>query len=615
MRPTRNHLALAAVLTLAALTGSLRRSALAAEAEVRETVDVRIVTVDVWVTDRHGDSVKGLEAGDFDVLEDGRRVPIRHFVEFVDGSPRPAPAPATTESGPDALETPAPRVPDHLIVYLDRSRMRPSSYQSALADIGEFLSSAAVEAENVLVLRQDRGLAIVSPFGSSREELGQAIAQLSREAPTGADLDNEVQLALDSIRASWDQSRDVAGNASDLLSNVPGAPQGGAGGGGSPREVTSNRGSDMGMGADACRTFYSQIQPTLDAWSRNRTQRAAITLAHLSEITTSLAGLPGSKSLLYFSDGLETQPGMALASYANGLCPGRGTQLLDSSRAKDVKTAFLELTRRAASSRVTIYPLETVGLKPGGLRAASAGRSSGDIGGIRAQSGFESAHRLGEREGLHLIADETGGRVVLDRSELGPELQRIVEESGDRYSLAYEPARGESAAASGGLRREHFIEVRVPDGLTARYRRGYVEQDVESWMMERILGAMNLGIAENPLDARLGAGEVSEAEGGRYRFPLHVMVPVERVTFEGNTEPRIAEIQVTVLARHLDTGTVVRRDQSYRLQTRPGAGGFADLPIVLELEGGVHVTAVGVRDLGSREASFVSTTVQVGGER
>jgi hypothetical protein len=198
---------------------------------------------------------------------------------------------------------------------------------------------------------------------------------------------------------------------------------------------------------------------------------------------------------------------------------------------------------------------------------------------------------------------------VLDTDDLGSELRSIVREAGSHYSLAYQPAAGGSPTAG----RSHEIEVRLSDlSLTARYRRGYVEKDAETWMTERILGALNLGISENPLGARLGAGEVRLGEKGTYRFPLHVIVPVERLAFEGDAVSRIAEVQVIVMARRTDTGALSRKEQSYRLQAAPGATGLANLPIELELEAGVYLTAVGIRDQASREASFISTTVQVG---
>jgi VWFA-related protein len=587
------------------LTGGL--PAVAAQGAIRESVDVRIVNVDVWVSHRDGGPVQGLDRGDFELLEDGKPVAVTHFAEIAGGRAR---SDEGVSAAPEAR---------HLILYLDRSRMRPSSYESVLRDIAELATSDAIEAENVLILRQDLGLSIVSPFGSNQSELIQAIAKLRRETPAGPDLDHDAQLAVEAVRSTWQEISRPAGSGSDSISTTPGlgAPGGGLGSvGGSPREVTASQGSDLGMGGDSCRTFHGQIQPILDSWTRDRSQRVGLTLTNLSEIATSVAGLPGVKTLVYFSDGLETQPGAALATYANGLCPGGGSNLLHNTQSSELAKAFQQLSLQAASNRVTIYSVEAAGARS--RLADSTGRGAGDIGGNRAQSNFESVRRSGQRDGLRRIAEETGGRALLDRSELEPDLRGIVEESGNHYSLAFQPTRSSSARRSGGERREHEIEVRLRDrSLTARYRRGYVEKDPDTWLTERVLGALNLGIADNPLEARLGAGQVSAGDDGGFRFPLHVMVPVEHLAFvdvaaSPGDEMRIAELQVAVLARHIDTGVIVRRDQNYRLKGAPGATGVASLPIEMQLEGGVYLTAVGVRDQTTGEASFISTTLQVG---
>ena len=39
-----------------------------------ETIDVNIVNVDVWVTDKKGNPITGLTMDDFEVLEDGRPI-------------------------------------------------------------------------------------------------------------------------------------------------------------------------------------------------------------------------------------------------------------------------------------------------------------------------------------------------------------------------------------------------------------------------------------------------------------------------------------------------------------------------------------------------------------
>jgi len=57
----------------------MRRPKTHARAPVIEKIDVSVVNVDVTVTDRAGNPVRGLTRDDFEVFEDGRPQPITNF--------------------------------------------------------------------------------------------------------------------------------------------------------------------------------------------------------------------------------------------------------------------------------------------------------------------------------------------------------------------------------------------------------------------------------------------------------------------------------------------------------------------------------------------------------
>ncbi len=579
-----------------------------------ETVDVELVNVDVWVTDRKGNAVEGLGAADFEVLHDGDPVAISHLTEVRAGTKVAVPEPVEqgAEIGPGGGLPPtasglsAAELSHHVVLYFDRSRLHPSNYPPLIRGLEDFLYAEGIEPERVLVLRQDRSLTVEAPFGSSRKELTAALERLSTGTASGMDLQAEADQALEAVRRSWEENQDFAGSAATALAGVPSAnPGAGANGSniGGPRAVVGGVGT--GGGPEACGSFLSQIQPVLTSWARASGRRTAVTLANLSDITSFLAGLRGIKTLLYLSDGLATEPGAALATYASGFCPAASSQLLSDALSEEITPRFLELTRHANANRVTIYALQATGLRSSRGESASAGsRARGGV--SRGAGTFDRSRRNSDRRGLELIARETGGRVVLNQNEFGDELDRIAREMGTYYSLAYEPP-------AGGDVLDHRIEVRVSDGsLNARYRRGYLEKSASRWLLERIEGALNLGISDNPLEVRLGAGELSSGGEGSFRLPLHVMVPVERLAFMPRQEGASAEIVVRVLARNTSTRALVMFDKTFVVPGSPGATGFADLTIVLELPEGTHLTAVGVQDTTSREASFVSTTLQIG---
>ena len=74
----------------------------------------------------------------------------------------------------------------------------------------------------------------------------------------------------------------------------------------------------------------------------------------------------------------------------------------------------------------------------------------------------------------------------------------------------------------------------------------------------------------------------------------------------------LADVTLRIMARPVNGNTMVIEDRTFQVQGAPGATGLADLAVELRLAAGTHVTAIGVQDANTREASFVSTTLQVG---
>src|SRR5436853_6827135 len=62
-----------------------------------EVVEVNVVNVDVYATDKKGQRANDLRQGDFELLEDGKPVPITNFtpVRVPGSAPAAAPAPET----------------------------------------------------------------------------------------------------------------------------------------------------------------------------------------------------------------------------------------------------------------------------------------------------------------------------------------------------------------------------------------------------------------------------------------------------------------------------------------------------------------------------------------
>jgi VWFA-related protein len=559
-----------------------------------EAVDVELVAVDVWVTDRQGRPVGGLAASDFELLHDGEPVVVTHFTEVGAGA---AASPVTAEAAP-AEPAGTAVAPGYLVLYFDQLHLQPRDYGPLLEGVDRLLAEGAVPAERVMVLRQDRDLHLEVPFGSPRAVLDAALRRIAATRAAGDIAQSEQVVAA--VSRAWQESEQLSSARGRGLSSIPEVDRTGDG---SPRAAVGGAGSGGGggMGPDACDLFVDRVQGTVEAWVRERADRTAITVRHLHQAGAVLSGLPGVKTLVYLSDALETEPASPLAAAVGSLCPG---QSLDLSR-PEMPRDLLALTRHLNTNQVTVHALQASGLRVAESGTAGARTFAGGPGAARIGSAFESAQRNSERRGLGVLADETGGRLVFNQNELGTELTRIARDMQTYYSLAYRPPRG---AAAG----EHRIEVRLRDrSLQPRYRRGYREKDGEERLREQLEGVLYLGLTANPLNVRVGAGEV-RPRGERFVLPLHVFVPVGSLTFVEAGGSAAAELRMQVLARNAASPRQEWQRKAFRVVRPAEVGGAADLGVELELEPGTNVVAIALRDEASRATSLVSTTLEVG---
>ncbi len=196
-----------------------------------------------------------------------------------------------------------------------------------------------------------------------------------------------------------------------------------------------------------------------------------------------------------------------------------------------MNTDFLAMTRSANANRVTFYTIQPQGLHADFMSTADA-RGNRFLTGTAQITG---AIRESERSGMSFVAVETGGQAIFNKNSFQKDFVRIGQEIARYYSLAYEPPHG-------GDRGDHKITVRIKgkDRLRVRHRRGYRDKGPEERLNDRLFSSLYLGLSDNPLDARLGAGGMQATEKQKLAIPLHVVVPASKLTFlpqEGGVSP------------------------------------------------------------------------------
>ena len=434
---------LAAVTLLLASTFPLAAEAVPAAPAgetFRDAIQVSVVTLDVFVTDKRGKPIPGLQKEDFTVLEDGRPVEISNFFAETEraGTVASAPAPAAVAAGAVAAAAPAPAVDQRLrlVVFVDDVSLSAANRSRILENVGKFLHAELKPGDEVMLIRYDERLDVRQPFTADLGRLDAGLAAMLTLPTDVRKYEFSFNQALEELRQSVNGLEGYGPLAEAALTN----------------------------------------------WAEQESNTVRGSLTALDSVITSLAGVPGRKAILYVSDGLPLVPGLDMFTiYTRAPDPrasSKGGSMSEMVAQKfDLTRRFRAMTSHASRNRVLFYPIEAYGTREG------------------ESSLFDAVSLANRQNGLRILAEDTGGRELFNATNVPAALGRMAADFSTYYSLGYQPRR-----PGDGL--EHKVEVRVkPRGAQVRYRQWYRDKPVSEVVAERTLAAMRFGAEENPLGA------------------------------------------------------------------------------------------------------------------
>lgn len=530
-----------------------------------ESVDVNVVNVEVFVTDKDGNRVRGLKQDDFVLQVDKKPVAITNFYVVENGKPRedmvPVKAPATETAPAPASPIPAAEeVPDeqrlYLIVYIDNFNLRPFSRNRVIQATRTFLRSRMRRGDEVMLVTYDRSLKVRHPFTKDPEVVASALTELETLTGFGVHFDSERRDLLDFIYNDARSINEASGRVTSYAESL-----------------------------------YNDMSFTLDS---------------ISKQVEILGGLPGRKAVLYVSDGLSMRPGEDLFYALNDKFKESST--LTEIFRFDLSRRFDGLISQANANRVTFYTVDA-----SGLRTYSYMDASNHTAGGGAQ--IDQTHFSNIQSSIRFMAEETGGFSIINTNNFTPLLDRMAEDFTNYYSLGFQPN------TSGVVGRYHTIKVQLKNkmkGVNLRFREGYRDRPVSTRMADSALAALNFGYARNPLEVEVTSGRQERQENGQYLVPVMVKIPLGKVVFlptEGvhrarlrlyiaakDTEGGIADVQEVPMPIDIPSAEIEQAKQqlySYKIQ--------------MLMRSGPQVVSIGVRDEIGATASVATHALRVGG--
>lgn len=460
-----------------------------------ESVDVRVINLEVVVTDRDGNRVHDLGPGDFRLRVDGDETPIDYFSE-VRSSVVVAEEPAA-DAGTSTTTRPAPVL--------------------AAGESGVVPRSIVVFVDNVFALahRRDQALAgLRAAIGSLRP--GDRLAIVSFDG-------RELRLVTDWTESGAEMLRG--------LDRVASAPTEG------PQRISELRqfqlllqrmGSEMI--ADANRTFLQDYVQRLTRQVESVIRAAATTVRTFGQA-------PGRKMMILLSGGWPREP----LYYARG--SDAGIRELDL-RSFDLRVAGAldDLTATANLVGTTLYPVDVPQRSTQATSASAAFLPTDPSGGSGPPPGLGSAGREMMIEASLLeIAEETGGEAYLN-AEAADALTATLADTASYYWLGFAPERERDDE-------DHEIRVDVSrKGLDVRVRKGFkdlsrqteVTMMVESQLLFTSSVGQGLAVQLHQPDRKWRR---------RLELPVSLLIPLNDVVmlpsdkgYEARLELRVAVI-------------------------------------------------------------------------
>ncbi len=560
------------------------------ESSFFDAVEVEVASVEVVVEDAAGNKVSGLEAADFEILEDRVSQPITYFsfLNTVEAPNLLAPEEEATPAPPATPASPASPTPGRtqLAIFLDDAHLSKKNRQEVLRELTTYLETSLSKQDLVLLARISDKLVVEQSFTSDQALLAAALARMQE--------------------STWPKATDA--DYRRILRDVTSTQLASAG------EPGSGFSAGIEMVAMDARAQARDIL----VFGKERQEQVQRSLASLQDTVNSLAGLPGRKALIYVSDGLPMRATESLAEawrekYENwAIRNGKKDLLGDMSRARSMafegQTTLNRLADRASASRVAFYVLAPDGQ---GARSLGAGEVVGSAGSAIAQEAATSELFEG-RASLLQLADATGGRAQTGRTAITDLLEKVREDFGCFYSLGYKSAQ----KAQDGLRR---IEVRIKDrpDLRLRYTRVLGHQDPLEELRQLTLSALQFGLSDNPLQLEIETQAVSPLGKDHYYVDVVIKLPFEKLLLLPRADRFVGRLTLFVLVRDDSTQDIstmsqveVPLDVSAE-QHRALATQTAIYPLRIEMKGGLQRLAIGLRDHMARSAASLEVDLDV----
>lgn len=500
-------------LSLFLSVGALAQTETPPAPQFAEEIEVRVIDVDVVVTDRQGNPMTNLKREDFELYEDGRRLEITYFSRIVDGRIADLP-PMPDAQEPGAPAAAAPRTPLTWVIYIDQTNLPPQRRNQAMRQLQTFLASAIEGGDRGVIAHNDgRVFKLRQGLTDDSKLLMDTLAKIEKE---------RITMGAGTVRAN--QIRNELGRAATNAFDDK-----------EWEYIAQNIANDIGQAIEE---------------EAVRTRNAILATNALMD---ALARVEGRLALVYVGAGFNTLPALSLSD----AWKTKFTMLRQESYVPDperhrqpLEREISRLYSNMSAMRVTVYTIH--GGDTGG------GPTSVEDAGNLEPSAWEAPGRAEATEsGLaREMAQRTGGLYFKVNQQLAGQLAAVRRDLSNYYSLGYKPSGSPSDA------RRVKVKVKV-DGARVRHRETVRERTRQEKAAAGVVASM---VQPQPrTTARVQqqavpAGQPAEPTAAN---PLGVTVVADKVRPDGWSRDFLLPFRFSI---NLEALTFVRKSNARRAE-------------------------------------------------
>jgi len=533
--------------------------------KLMETVDVRVINVDVVVTDKKGKAIQGLKRDDFQIFENGVPKKVSNFYEVrgnktFDAESEPAPAdvaPATATAPPPPLR--ADDIPEHMrrriIFFVDNLSLAPFNRNRVFKEMKEFASTVMRPGDEAMIATFNRSMKVRVPFTRDAKQIQQALDGIAGESAMGASNKSELNQTEDRIRDAQSYDDAVA----------------------------------------TARSYSESVEHDLRQ-----------TASSLNGLMSTLAGVEGKKILVLTSEGFQISPGKEVFYFIDDVAKDKqwnnaGSSIVESM-SFDSTSLIQSIAKTANANNITMYTIHAGGL---GAMIENSAENAKAVSFSVSQAGLSNS-----TDSLQMMAEMTGGLSAVSTNNFAAVFRNITRDLDSYYSLGYR-------AGTERVDRQRNLEVRLarPNrNYIVRSRQTFVEKSTFAEMSDRIIANLLYKTKANDMKILMKTTQPVALDDGNFKVPVEVQIPMESLTIlpQGEIFAGGFDLYVAVANKDGDMSDVTQKQQQIRIpptDMQKTKGKYYAYTMELVMERGVNRISVGVVDQISNTTGFAREQV------